>query len=286
MTTIAIPQAEARVPLELQAVFLESSRLETIEEAPITEEATHGRLACVRRWLKNHQPETPKTPTPSGKLHSQSAETDQVDITDSTNSPSSSRNVADELQSTRKRQDTSQVRRVASAPVISQTPPSALKTKPRIPLELQAVFLESSRTGIVDKPAPKAASRIFGVRWSPAKKKSTPPKAMSDGTLDCSMLSSKASSNLDAKPRRPLLNFGANETIVFEKRKPTNTRFNIDKTCCTSIIKQKQPRQVTPSRWSSGLDQKEAGLATMPRPVSRRFSKELEGKALEPARCF
>ena len=284
MLAMARPQAETRVPLELQAVFLESSQLGTIEEAPIPE-AKHGRLVFVRRWLKNHQYEqAPKTPITSSQAHSQSTDTDRVDIADSPNSPNPNGCDADESESRRKRQDTSPVRRSASAPVTSKPPPSALKTKPRIPLELQAVFLESCRDGVVDRPAPETAHRIFGVRWSPRKKKPT-PRAESDGKLDRYMPSPNSSSNFDAtKPRRCQLNFGDNETILFEKRKPTNTRFQIDKTCCTRPVKQQQPRRLTLCRWSSGLDQKEATLSSIPR-APRRCSNEFEGKSLEPVRC-
>ena len=159
--------------------------------------------------------------------------------------------------------------RSASVPVLMQPPHSVLKTKARIPLELQAVFLESSRNGIVDRPAPKAASKIFGIRWTPKIKVllSTPTEAVSDGELDSSVRST-ISTNVGKKQRRRFLIFGANETFLFEKRNPTNVRFNKD----NAGMPKARP---TLSRWNSGLDQKEACLTTMPRPMPRRNSPRL-----------
>ena len=155
-----------------------------------------------------------------------------------------------------------------SAP--QQPKPSALKNKPRIPLELQAIFLESNRTGTVDKPAPKSANKVFGRQWLAKKKKAS--FAMPDDGEDAPATSAElqkscSSSSLDdhspttkkksAPPR--LLMFGANETFLFQKKKPSNER----------VTESPRPKV---NRWNSGLSKKEASSSVMPMRMPRRQS--------------
>jgi len=247
------PQVEPRIPLELQAVILQSNRLGTIEEVPPEVEKKGGRLVFVRRWMKNknHHDSAPKTPP----------ETPQTLHPDSTDSRFEETKPTESAPQLKLRPAT---RRNISAPPVLQPPPSALKSKPRIPLELQAVFLESNRNGIVDRPAPKAASRIFGKRWTPKKKTTSfsTTESVSDGELD-NPFSSAAT--CETKPRRRFLNFGANETFLFEKKKPTNARFS-------EATPRNSQAQQEHNRWNTGLNQKEASAATMPMRMPRRHS--------------
>ena len=274
----------------LQAAFVETNRRGLMEEM---QEEKLGRLVVVRRWLKNHKHQTARA---QSRGYPPATDTELLDTTNSRIDPDTKNVIFTEaavvLQS---KQHPSPQRQSKSA----QPPPSALKTKPRIPLELQAVFLESNRNGIVDKPAPKSASKIFGIRWTLKKKAAcfaAPAEVVGDvseeGDLDSSVSSYDSSSgSYDSSPEigttttphpRRRLNFGPNETFLFEKRHPTTVRYNNNihtntNHHHTASYRTRVPPAVptptaTPSRWSSGLDEKEASLATMPRPMPRRHS--------------
>jgi len=147
--------------------------------------------------------------------------------------------------------------------------PSALKNKPRIPLELQAIFLESNRTGTVDKPAPKSANKVFGSRWLAKKKKASfampddgdAPEASPEPQESCSLssLDDHSPTTMKKSARSRLLMFGANETFLFQKKKPSNER----------VIESPRPKV---NRWNSGLHKKEASSSVMPMRMPRRPS--------------
>jgi hypothetical protein len=90
-----------------------------------------------------------------------------------------------------------------------------LKSKPRIPIELQAVFLESCRTGTSrTPPSSKVGNKIFIQRWlSPGES-----KVAEDGTV-CQGEIRTIQPHVRQCRR---LSFGSNETIVFNKSEPAD----------------------------------------------------------------
>jgi len=237
---------ETETEPELQSVLVQSSRLGTVDESP--PESKNEKLNSVRR--RQHTPATQaKASSPPAMCNEPKR---SVSLTSSAEGPAPTI-------------PRCKPKRNISAPPVLQPPPSALKTKPRIPLELQAVFLESNRNGIVDKPAPKAASRIFGKVFAPKKKNASfaPTEYSSDGEFgnfndDCE----GQSSSKKCASRRRLLNFGANETFVFEKSKPTKERYPTSEKFAVPLL----------NRWNSGLHKNEASSSAMPLRMPRRLS--------------
>lgn len=162
------------------------------------------------------------------------------------------------------------VKSASSLPLSTQTP-SVLKNKPRIPLELQAVFLESSRNGICDKPAPLQAIREFPRKWIMKKKISTgfavPDSDDEEHQVSLSSRSTNESScdnqceNETQQGRRPLT-FGVNKVFQFDWKKPSSYHY-------------KRNSNIRPSlnRWKSGLNEnekKESIFLRMPQRDSPR----------------
>lgn len=114
---------------------------------------------------------------------------------------------------------------VSAPPILSISPrmskPSApttiLKSQPRIPLELQAIFLESSRNGTAHIPPPsKVASKVFFFRrWFSKSTRET--HTAEDGTER-----ENEHPQGEALRVRRHLSFGCNETATFKTSDPSD----------------------------------------------------------------
>lgn len=108
----------------------------------------------------------------------------------------------------------------------TSAPPPALKVQPRVPTALQTIFLESSRHGTADIPPPNGlANKTFRLRrWFSA---GIRKRAGEDEQLDSSLQQLSPIQKI----RRRLM-FGRDQTIPFEKSRPTNCRRPVAERSC------------------------------------------------------
>jgi hypothetical protein len=183
----------------------------------------------------------------------------------------------------------------SSAPIATPAPraPIPIIKKPRIPLELQAVFLESNRGGTVDKPPPSASKYFFqgwfGKRKESKQKKSgyVTPTPIIKGTrvpreLQNVLIESNRGGSLKQAPSS--VNFTRkwfDKTKTSDKKKPRRrllfgreTRFIFDKNLPPSHRGGEGEKDAGggDTRWASACTQEKCNSA--PRAPSRRSQGE------------
>lgn len=106
----------------------------------------------------------------------------------------------------------------STAPRIKKSsPPPILKWQPRIPMELQAIFLESSRNGTAHTPPPsKIAIKVYSSpRWC------SKIEGETNTADDSTERANKPLQRKSLKVSRPL-SFGCNQTATFETSEPSD----------------------------------------------------------------
>lgn len=135
----------------------------------------------------------------------------------------------------------------------SAPPPPALKVQPRVPVALQAVFLESSRQGTAHNPPKQGlANKTFGMwlRFSGLNRNITATKNCATDEKEVHL----KRQGLRQRSRRRLV-FGRAQTFLYEESSPTQH--------CKSI------EDPIPCRWASQAPMKTRDMPTSPHRQER-----------------